>query len=377
MNKGTIVYIGGFELPDKNAAAHRVLSNAKLFRLIGYKVVFIDIDKDLEFNNNIDETKNTVEGFDRWSIGKFRTSAQSAFSLLKYRYVIKIIKKYKDVKFLIAYNFPAYALYKLKRVCEKSEIQCMADVTEWYSSRSKSLLYRLTKGTDTFLRMKFIHKRLDGLIVISKFLEKYYSDYTKTLYLPPLTDLNEKKWETVDLLAKENGKIYFVYAGSPSAEKESLDLIVDSILQLSHKYKINLKIIGLEKQAFCKIYQYQKKIDDKVVGFLGRKTHSECIEYVKAADFNFVIRPKNRVTEAGFPTKFAESISAGTPVIATDCSDLKFFIEQGKNGYLIDTEHLNDNLEKIINIGSIKPIQNNIFDYHNYMRNAKIFLEGD
>ena len=30
MEKGTILYIGGFELPDKNAAAHRVLSNGKI-----------------------------------------------------------------------------------------------------------------------------------------------------------------------------------------------------------------------------------------------------------------------------------------------------------------------------------------------------------
>mgnify|MGYP004602292779 FL=1 len=30
--KKTLVYIGGFELPDKNAAAHRVVSNAEIFR---------------------------------------------------------------------------------------------------------------------------------------------------------------------------------------------------------------------------------------------------------------------------------------------------------------------------------------------------------
>ena len=26
--KGTVLYVGGFELPDKNAAAHRVVNNA-------------------------------------------------------------------------------------------------------------------------------------------------------------------------------------------------------------------------------------------------------------------------------------------------------------------------------------------------------------
>ena len=31
MKKRTILYVGGFELPDKNAAAQRVLSVAKIF----------------------------------------------------------------------------------------------------------------------------------------------------------------------------------------------------------------------------------------------------------------------------------------------------------------------------------------------------------
>lgn len=43
--KGTILYIGGFELPDKNAAAQRVVANAKALRDLNYNVVFIGITK--------------------------------------------------------------------------------------------------------------------------------------------------------------------------------------------------------------------------------------------------------------------------------------------------------------------------------------------
>ena len=31
-HKGSIVYVGAFMMPDKNAAAHRVLNNAKIFK---------------------------------------------------------------------------------------------------------------------------------------------------------------------------------------------------------------------------------------------------------------------------------------------------------------------------------------------------------
>ena len=38
----TILYVGGFALPDENAAAQRVVANAKLFSEMGYNVAFIN-----------------------------------------------------------------------------------------------------------------------------------------------------------------------------------------------------------------------------------------------------------------------------------------------------------------------------------------------
>ena len=37
---GTVIYVGNFEMPDKNAAAHRVLNNAKIFKELEYRVCF-------------------------------------------------------------------------------------------------------------------------------------------------------------------------------------------------------------------------------------------------------------------------------------------------------------------------------------------------
>ena len=56
MNK-SILYLGGFELPDKNAAAQRVIANAKLLREMGFDISFIGISKD------INNAPKVVEGF--------------------------------------------------------------------------------------------------------------------------------------------------------------------------------------------------------------------------------------------------------------------------------------------------------------------------
>ena len=57
-----VLYIGGFELPDKNAAAQRVMTNAKLLREMGYEVIFIGISKDIA------HAPQMVDGFESRSI---------------------------------------------------------------------------------------------------------------------------------------------------------------------------------------------------------------------------------------------------------------------------------------------------------------------
>lgn len=41
MNKGTIIYYSVARFPDKNAAAQRVIANAKILRSLGYEVILV------------------------------------------------------------------------------------------------------------------------------------------------------------------------------------------------------------------------------------------------------------------------------------------------------------------------------------------------
>ena len=50
LQNSKIIYIGGFELPDRNAAAQRVLGIAKGLKYIGYEVRFINALKGYQVN---------------------------------------------------------------------------------------------------------------------------------------------------------------------------------------------------------------------------------------------------------------------------------------------------------------------------------------
>lgn len=386
-DKGTIIYIGGFELPDKNAAAHRVLNNGKIFRDLGYNVVFIGIDKSLEAKFNIIDTKSTIQGFDTWAI----PYPKSVMNWPKYLSDIKnfknIFELYDDVCLVVAYNFQAVALGKLKNYCRNNNFKIIADCTEWYSTKGSGLLFKIIKGTDSFLRMRIIQKQLDGLIVISNYLEQYYKKYSQTITLPPLIDLKEEKWRVSSDLCRDN-RVKLIYSGSPGREKDKINYLVDILYEFRNNDNFIMEIVGLSKEQFVSDFpDYNSKVEalSEKIKFHGRVSHIESLRILKNADVCMFIREDNLTTKAGFPTKFVESISCGIPVITTKTSDLNNYLSVGINGYFIDgisSEETRSLLNEIlfINPQKIKNIKNNnlvdykMFHYENYKNVFEKFI---
>ena len=117
-----VLYIGGFELPDKNAAAHRVMSNAKIIREIGGNVVFVGIDKELPWGTPVLETRKIVQGFVSYAIPYPKEKEQWIRHLTCIEDYIKIIKCEKNISAVIFYNFPAISMRNLKRFCKRNNI---------------------------------------------------------------------------------------------------------------------------------------------------------------------------------------------------------------------------------------------------------------
>lgn len=388
MSKGTIIYLGGFELPDKNAAAHRVLSNGKILRELGYEVIFIDIDRELEYGNNILNTKKTIQGFKCCSLPYPKSKKEWIHYLSNIEFSTKILDQNKDVKAVVAYNYPAAALITLKRYCAKKGIKVIADCTEWYSTKGTNIIFKIIKGFDSFLRMRIIQKKLDGVIVISRYLENYYRKSHSIIRIPPLVDLTEEKWETTTQKTDDNN-IRFVYAGSPGKNKDKLNLLIESLFKLENYKNYMFHIVGITKEQYLYDFTEHKGLLDSLgerIHFLGRLSHRDSIKYLKMSDFSILIRENTRLNMAGFPTKFVESISCGIPVIATNTSDLERYIIEGENGYFLDingTTNATEVLKKVLELDKeeINKMKNNcvksgIFHYKNYAKQTKEFLKN-
>lgn len=330
MSKGTIIYYGGFTLPDKSASANRVVSNGKIFRALGYRTVFIGVSED-----SFDGLRPVSGCADMFELAHPKSTSQWLGHMLSVEHIESIADKYGDVCRVILYNVPMLTLMKAKKTFSKRNIKVCYDCTEWTKDTDGSLPKRVFKALDEILISNFAHKVADGMIAISRKMEKKYKSSKSLIILPPLIDINDEIWHQQPESHKD--VFEFCFAGIPDGKKESLDKVVEAFCNIN-KSNIRLRIIGITEDDFRSIYPECKipEAAQSKITFMGRLSHSETIRYVLGCDCYIFIRRSDRRNNAGFPTKFAESYSCGAPIITTDVSDVGEYIKKSGKGSLLE-----------------------------------------
>lgn len=352
-------------MPDKNAAAQRVLSIAKALRLGGYSVSFYGITKSGDVEGTVDDFEyealpypSGTKEWVRYAIGE---------GILDYISM-------KKPSLVITYNYPAIAQERVIRFCRKNGIKVIGDITEWYQPSN------LLKKIDVCLRMRWSNKHLDGIIAISRFLNDYYKG-CNTILLPPIIDTDEIKWKQ-QIVDECLDKIKLIYAGVPGFSKDRLDFIVNGIACVSHE-NLLFNIVGITKEQYIETFGDKIDVDNLPIVFHGRLSHNDTIKLLIGSDFQIFFRPNLRVNNAGFPTKFVEAMTAGAPVIMNRISNVDDYLKDGFNGIMIDNPvecEIREALERVskMNRSDVDRMKANCirdqFDYHQYVKALEVFM---
>ncbi len=378
----TVAYVGNFAFPDGNASGKRVLGNCKLLQEIGYRVICVGPGKSdpIVYDNIVSYSIDRGNEIERVLNTKLSD--------------VKSIIISEGVRIIILYGalFTQKENLKLIGWCRTNNITVIYDQVDWLDINWRNPFRGIVRACNNMMMNRKVIPACDGIICISDYLADYHmKNGSKTVVIPPLSvEKCHKKSSTSN--SNEYNCIHFVYAGTTSDVhrptnqwKDRIDLILENLLKVSSIASLkqfDLNIYGMTKEQYLNMFPTSQKemgrrvliqLGDRVV-FNGSVNNNVVMSKIRFADFTVLVRDKKRVTMAGFPTKVSESISCGTPVLCNDTSDIKRYIKNGENGYVMDD--ISSMFIKVLNLSAreLLVMKNNCCDNPFYYTHFKELL---
>jgi glycosyltransferase involved in cell wall biosynthesis len=235
---------------------------------------------------------------------------------------------------------------------------------EWFSKKQYFLngLFSIPyHKNNSFIRQ---FKKQDGKIVaISRYLNEYFSSKgIQSLYLPFVFDENH----FATLPRKSHKGINIFYIGRSRNKDDLYRMLVGfDIAKEKIDGKVNVFIVGENRKTIRKARNNNLLHDWIVVK--GEVNNQEALELLSNADYTVLLRPPHeRFAKAGFPTKVAESLFAGVPVITNLTSNLSDYLVDGANSIIV-----NDYSAKAFSEAIIRAVSVTGDDYENMRIEAR------
>lgn len=374
-----LLVITDLSFPTGSAMSSRIKSFCMLFKELGYDIHIIAAKSD----NEVEYKKIYQEDNFTYEIVKSHRSEQIQ-SFIGNENLVKRVDEYLSCNKidLVFFNSLGALFNKILAVCKKYNVKTLLEQCEWYdasSFRFNTLDYRYINFNNN-LHNNF--KKVNGIVSISSLLNDYYlSIGAKTIRIPSIFDVKNGDYKD----NASNNKIKLIYTGSVGKSKELLKPIIETITSdENYINNIELDIYGLDKNAVLNNIDNQNGLLKENVIIHGRVPYAELKEALKNANYQIFIKPERRSANAQFPTKLAESMSFGTPVITNNTGDICLYLKDGVNGFVCDKDNIKMTIDKIMSINNndynelrkkARETALRYFDYRNYIEDMKGFVE--
>lgn len=389
----SILFCLRFNITDNRPYAVRVLTIAKIYRELGYQVIFICVD-----NTTLQRefTHTNYCGFECYTIHFFKT--RNPLKLFKTKRFVKqqfltIIKIIKEIDTEIQ-SVIALLMYDLianfgRAYAKKNKIPFIYITTEWY-------LYHSFYGRFMWLKylcavyMRNIKARHTNIMVISRFLANFYQTkkHCHVSLIPSIVDQNDYTESEINYQAKKSGKIRIMYAGYPG-KKDVIHTFFEAILSLSEeeRKKIVFYGYGFEEKDLASLGLSVEEIRQSgCIHICGQVSQQEVKDALSISDFSILIRQDTLNAKGGFSTKIVESMMAGVPIIGNLTGDMELYFNQENSVILADSslEECQKALKKVLmmtdsEIEEMKKAAHQSaiqsFDYRRYLQTMQKFME--
>ncbi len=331
--KKIVVLVGTF-FPYGVAISSRMLNFCRLFRDAGYYVHVIAM-------RSVDRT---ILPGKTYSIDDIhyqivtRKSPSSIESFVGSEEFITACDRYlseNEVEFVFMTSLTA--MYKrIRRIILAHKVKYYIEQCEWLDVSAYKFGYldfRMFR-TSQLRKQGFYHP--NGVVSISRLLDNYYkSKSVRSIRIPTILDIQNiecPEWKNKD------NKIHIVFAGTLGTKEQMAPIICALANDEYFQKNIQFDIYGPNKDMVLKNMGkdalFLNKAGNSVV-IHGRIPQEQVPSVYTQSDYLIFVRPSRRSSNAGFPTKLAESMSVGTPVITNDTGDIGLYLKNGSNGFVL------------------------------------------
>ena len=247
---------------------------------------------------------------------------------------------------VVVYGGSAQYMLRLLPWCRRNKVKLIADVVEWYDPRQMTGGWLGPFNLSAKFALNYLYPKCDGVIAISSLLEQHYANEgCQVIRIPPTLDVLGGRVKGRAPI-RDTSVLNLIYAGTPG-NKDLLGNVIAGVARIDPDGKrIKLEVMGPNREQVISLL-HGAAIPPSV-NILGRVPQADVTKYLTAADFSVLLREPLRFAHAGFPTKFVESVTNGTPVIANLTSDLGLYLRDGIEG-VVCADHTVDAFADALN----------------------------
>lgn len=385
---GTIAYVGPFLFPWGQPGSRRVYGITRALTACGYKVI-VGSGQWGPHGLHTDEVCSDIKYVCLGDLPAPKSTVGQKLTQLFYESGQRTVAWLESMpmrpRFVFVYGAGAPFMYRICKWCRTNNIPLIADVVEWYDASHMTGGFFGPFHISAKIAMHYYFPRCSGVIAISEYLTEHYQRAsTPVLRVPPIMDVSG-----IDIAPQVESiigrRIRLIYAGTPG-KKDMLATIIRGVFAVDPLGNVfELEILGPS------IEQVRQLLIDQdlppFVNVLGLVPQASIAARLQRADFSVLLREPQRSANAGFSTKFVESLANGTPIIANLTSDMHLYLHDGVEG-VICVDHTEksfaDALRRIVNMSPeylldmrkcAREQAENSFDYRNYINMFSSFLD--
>jgi hypothetical protein len=245
---------------------------------------------------------------------------------------------------LLCYGVDPRYLVRVQRWCRQHNVRLVVDIVDWYAADDVTGFGpKLFCMINDWWVMRSLVKRCDGAIVVSHLLERHCAALEiPTLRIPAAIG-------GLPAPPPRGGRgLTMTYAGAPGRREARA---LENLRRLAREGELTrlgleLQIVGLSAPTGW------EPMADHGLSYLGRLPREKTLRRIAESRFTILQRPPDRrFAQAGFPSKVAESMLLGTPVVANLTSDLGEFLVDRSNSIVLsgdDYDSLRDGVARAV-----------------------------